>query len=287
MDRRRLCERKARSESAMFIRYGCELSILVERPTPTFCLVDVHPDRRRDIVREKPLRASPGVTLAAVSDAFGNILQRCVLPPGETSLILDGVIEDAGLADVRDAEARTVPVNALPGDIATYLNGSRYCETDKLGALAWATFGHLVPGTEMVQVICDFTHERLAFDYQRARPTRTAAEAYEEKVGVCRDFTHLALTLCRCMNIPVRYVNGYLGDIGVSPDPAPMDFNAWFEAYLDGRWFTFDARHNARRIGRIPIARGRDACDVPMIQTFGPHVLKTFHVVSEELTTEP
>jgi hypothetical protein len=160
MDRRRLCERKARSESAMFIRYGCELSILVERPTPAFCLVDVHPDRRRDIVREKPLRASPGVTFAAVSDAFGNILQRCVLPPGETSLILDGVIEDAGLADVRDAEARTVPVNALPGDIATYLNGSRYCETDKLGSLAWATFGHLVPGTEMVQVICDFTHER-------------------------------------------------------------------------------------------------------------------------------
>jgi transglutaminase-like putative cysteine protease len=271
----------------MFIRYGCDLSILVERPTPTFCLVDVHPDRRPDIVREEPLRASPGVTFAAVADAFGNILQRCVLPAGETSLILRGVIEDAGLAEVRDAEARAVPVDGLPGDVATYLNGSRYCETDKLGAFAWATFGHLVAGTEMVQAICDFAHERLAFDYQRARSTRTAAEAYEEKVGVCRDFTHLALTLCRCMNIPARYVNGYLGDIGVAPDPAPMDFNAWFEAYLDGRWFTFDARHNARRIGRIPIARGRDACDVPMIQTFGPHVLKTFHVVSEELTPEP
>lgn len=139
----------------------------------------------------------------------------------------------------------------------------------------------------MVQAICDFTHDRLAFDYKQARCTRTALEAYEEKVGVCRDFTHLALTLCRCMNIPARYVNGYLGDIGVPPDRAPMDFNAWFEVYLSGGWFAFDARHNARRIGRIPIARGRDACDVPMIQTFGAHVLNTFRVVTEEMPAGP
>lgn len=276
----------------MLIRYGCELSVIVERPTPMFCLVDVHADRRRDIVRENPLRTVPLVPLNTTADAFGNTLKRCVLPPGETSLMLDGVIADEALPDVQDPKARAVPPTELSGDIATYLNGSRYCETDKLGSVAWGLFGHLqpgvgMPGAEVVQAICDFTHQHLAFDYRRARSTRTAVEAYEERIGVCRDFTHLALTFCRCMNIPARYVNGYLGDIGVPPDPAPMDFNAWFEVYLNERWYTFDARHNTRRIGRIPIARGRDACDVPMIQTFGPHTLKTFRVVSEELPPEP
>jgi transglutaminase-like putative cysteine protease len=270
----------------MRIRYGCELSVVVERPTPTFVLVDIHPERRAEILREDALRTNPSLPLVKTSDAFGNILQRCVLPAGETRILLDGVITDTGLPDARDPDARAVPMTDLPGEVAMYLNGSRYCETDKLGSLAWSTFGHLGAGTDMVQAICDFTHERLTFDYKQARPTRTAAEAYEERVGVCRDFTHLAITLCRCMNIPARYVNGYLGDIGVPPDPAPMDFNAWFEVYLDGRWFTFDARHNMRRIGRIPIARGRDACDVPMIHTFGPHILKTFRVVTAEMAPE-
>ena len=136
----------------------------------------------------------------------------------------------------------------------------------------------------MVDAICTFTHDRLKFDYKQARSTRTALEAYEERVGVCRDFTHLAITLCRCMNIPARYVNGYLGDIGVPPDPIPMDFSAWFEVYLGGAWYSFDARHNRRRIGRLPIARGRDACDVPMIHSFGPHILNTFRVVTEEIS---
>jgi len=271
----------------MLICYGCELSVAVERPTPVFCLVDVHPDRRKDIVRETPLRASPALPQKTLHDAFGSVMQRSVLPPGETILLLDGVIADPGLPDAREAAARALPVMELPAEIAVYLNGSRYCETDSLGAIAWGRFGHLAPGTEMVQSICDFTHDRLSFDYKQARSTRTALEAYEEKVGVCRDFTHLAVTLCRCMNIPARYVNGYLGDIGVPPDPAPMDFNAWFEVYLDGAWFTFDARHNTRRIGRIPIARGRDACDVPMLQTFGPHVLKTFRVVTKEVGADP
>ena len=149
-----------------------------------------------------------------------------MLPPGETTLFLDGVIADGGVPDFRDGEARAMAVTELPGDIAIYLNASRYCETDKLGDLAWGTFGHLAPGTRMVQAICDFTHKRLAFDYQQACCTRTAVDAYEERVGVCRDFTHLAVTLCRCMNIPARYVNGYLGDISVPCDPAPMDFNA-------------------------------------------------------------
>jgi transglutaminase-like putative cysteine protease len=267
----------------MFIRYGCEFALFVQGFTPAFFLVDLHPDRRGDIVSEHVFSTVPTLPLRISHDAFGNMVQRCALPPGETTVRLSGCVRDSGLPDTRDAFAAAMPIHELPGDITTYLNGSRYCETDKLGSVAWNMFGHLQPGQGMVQAICDFTHNRLTFDYQQARATRTALEAYEERVGVCRDFTHLAMTLCRCMNIPARYVNGYLGDIGVPPDPAPMDFNAWFEVYLGGRWLTFDARHNQARIGRIIIARGRDACDVPMVQTFGPHVLKSFRVVTEEV----
>lgn len=267
----------------MRIHYGCELTVAVEQPTAATSLVDIHPDRRHDIVTESTAQSSPALAMAVEADAFGNVLRRFTLPAGETTILLDGVIDDPGILDPRDADTVAWPVAQLPTDALMYLSGSRYCETDKLGPLAWQNFGHLTPGTSMVEAICDFTHERLRFDYQQARSTRTAVEALEEQVGVCRDFTHLAIALCRSMNIPARYVNGYLGDIGVPPDPAPMDFNAWFEAYLGGTWYTFDARHNRRRIGRLPIARGRDACDVPMLQTFGPHVLKAFKVTTEEL----
>jgi transglutaminase-like putative cysteine protease len=268
----------------MRIHYGCELILAVDQPTATTCLVDIHPDRRHDIVSEASVQTVPALPIAFETDAFGNSMRRFVLSAGETSVLLDGVINDPGTLDVRDATAIAAPVGQLPTDVLTYLNGSRYCETDKLGPVAWKNFGHLKPGTAMVEAICDFAHARLRFDYQQARSTRTAVEALEERVGVCRDFTHLAIALCRCMNIPARYVNGYLGDIGVPPDPTPMDFNAWFEVYLSGVWYTFDARHNQRSIGRLPIARGRDACDVPMLQTFGPHVLKKFSVTTEELS---
>jgi len=158
----------------MQIRYGCELSVTVERPTSLFCLLDIHPDRRKDIIRETSLRASPPLTLEICHDAFGNVMQRTLLPAGETTLLLDGIIADPGLPDARAAGARALPVTDLPGDVAIYLNGSRYCETDKLGAIAWNNFGHLAAGTEMVQAICDFTHHRLAFNYKQARCTRTA-----------------------------------------------------------------------------------------------------------------
>ena len=172
----------------------------------------------------------------------------------------------------------------LPDDSIGYLLGSRYCETDHLGDIAWQNFGHIEGGWARVQAICDYVHNRLSFGYGYARSTRTAAQAYEERVGVCRDFAHLAIALCRCVNIPARYVNGYLGDIGVPADPAPMDFSAWFEAFIDGKWFTFDARHNIPRTGRIVIARGRDATDVPLLHSFGPHALKLFKVWTYEET---
>ena len=170
----------------------------------------------------------------------------------------------------------------LPHYLLSFLLGSRYCETDRLGQVAWDLFGGVKPGWTRVQAVCDFVHNHLTFGYSHARATRTALEAYEEKKGVCRDFAHLMIALCRCLNIPARYVNGYLGDIGVPKDPAPMDFSAWVEVYLENRWYTFDARHNKPRIGRIVVARGRDATDVPLINTFGPHVLKTFKVWTDE-----
>jgi transglutaminase-like putative cysteine protease len=274
---------RTRERMMMRIRYGCEMGLAVSQPTPAFCLVDIHPERRHDILEEQALHTDPSLPLRAGYDAFGNIMQRCLLPPGETVLHLSGLVRDSGELDQRDTMALAVAPLELPDDVAMFLKGSRYCETDEIGALAWSTFGHLSAGAGMVQAICDFTHDRLVFDYQCAHSTRTALQAYQERTGVCRDFTHLAIALCRAMNIPARYVNGYLGDIGVPPDPAPMDFNAWFEAYLDGKWHTYDARHNQRRIGRIVISRGRDACDVPMLHTFGPHVLKSFRVITEEM----
>jgi transglutaminase-like putative cysteine protease len=267
----------------MRIKYGCELSIVVNAPTPVFCLVDVHPDRRRDIIEEAPLSGPPPLNISDEMDAFGNRLRRFIAPTGETSLKLSGTIADSGQPDARDPSLAVLAVNHLPADVMVYLNGSRYCETDKLAPLAWSAFGHLPRNGALIQAICDYVNKRITFDYQLARNTRTALEAHGEREGVCRDFAHLAIALCRCLNIPARYVNGYLGDIGVPYNPAPMDFNAWFDVYLEGGWHTYDARHNERRIGRLPIARGRDASDVPMLQTFGLHFLKTFEVLTEEV----
>ena len=164
-----------------------------------------------------------------------------------------------------------------------YLLGSRYCETDRLSNTAWSLFGRVPKGWPLANAICDYVHDRIIFDYAHASPTKTAWDVHNERRGVCRDFAHLAVTLCRCMNIPARYCTGYLGDIGVPPDNAPMDFSAWFEVYLGGEWHTVDARHNVPRIGRILVARGRDAADVAISTTFGPNTLSKFRVITEEI----
>jgi transglutaminase-like putative cysteine protease len=245
--------------------------------------MDVHPDRRASIIRETPFSVSQDVPVETFVDAFGNVSRRVTALPGALTMRLDGVARDSGKPDPVDWAAQAIPPASLPANVLPYLLGSRYCETDLLAGLAWSNFGAIEGGWAKVQAICDFVNRSLVFSYPQARATRTASEAYREATGVCRDFTHLAVTLCRCLNIPARYCNGYLGDIGVDPDPAPMDFNAWFEAYIGGRWYTFDARHNQPRIGRILIARGRDAADVAMITSFGPHLLKRFTVVTEEV----
>jgi transglutaminase-like putative cysteine protease len=267
----------------MHINYGFEISFTVPKETPVICQLDVHPDRRGDIRSESPLATSPGVHTSTYIDSFGNRCRRLTAPPGTTTLRLDGVIADSGLPDPVAPGAQEVPADRLPPDTLVYVLGSRYCETDRLSQVAWDMFGGIAPGWTRVQAICDFVHNHITFGYKHARPTRTALEAYNERVGVCRDFAHLMIAFCRCLNIPARYVNGYLGDIGVPRDPAPMDFSAWTEIYLDGRWYAFDARHNKPRIGRIVVARGRDATDVALINTFGPHTLGTFKIWTDEV----
>jgi len=268
----------------MLIRYGYKIAFSCPRPTPVVARLSVHPERNADVIYEIPFSTTPMVPSQLFTDEFGNRTRRFEAPAGTMTLRADGIISDSGLADAKDTNACEVPIMALPGEVMPFLLGSRYCETDLLSAIAWQMFAGLPPGWARVQAICDFVHAHLAFSYPAARSTRTAFEAYQERIGVCRDFTHLAITLCRCMNIPARYVNGYLGDIGIPADPAPMDFSAWFDVYLGDRWHTFDARHNKPRTGRIVISRGRDAMDVPMIHSFGPHVLQSFHVTTVEVT---
>jgi transglutaminase-like putative cysteine protease len=267
----------------MLINYGYEISLKVTRATPLICTLDIHPERRSDIRVEAPFRSTPAVQTKIYLDGFFNRCRRLLAPAGEITLWHDGTVYDDGAPDPVVPTAREIPVEFLPHDTVVFLLGSRYCETDRLSQIAWDYFGALPPGWARVQAICDFVHDHITFGYEHARSTRTALEAFEERVGVCRDFAHLMIAFCRCLNIPARYVNGYLGDIGVPADPAPMDFSAWAEVYLDGRWYAFDARHNRPRIGRIVVARGRDATDVPLINSFGFHELKSFKVWTDEV----
>jgi transglutaminase-like putative cysteine protease len=267
----------------MNIEYGYDITVKTDRATPFHVLLDVHPDRRGDIVREGSFELTPPVLATLVCDAFGNRLRRFTARPGETTLSHRGVIRDSGQPDIAAPGARVLDVALLPAETLHFLQGSRYCETDRISAFAWKQFGAMPRDYSLIQAICDFSHRRIAFNYADARATRTAMESLEERKGVCRDYAHLAIALCRALNIPARYVNGYLGDIGVPADPAPMDFSAWLEVYLEGGWYTFDARHNQRRIGRIVIARGRDAADVPMLHSFGLHQLMQFNVVARQI----
>jgi transglutaminase-like putative cysteine protease len=270
----------------MLIRYGYEISITCPQPTPLVCLLAVHEERKADIRVPETVFTVPDTATTTYLDLFGNRCRRLVAPAGDLTLWGDATIEDDGKLDPVIPNAREMPVAELPDACLVYLMGSRYCETDKLSQVAWDTFGNIAPGWGRVQAICDFVNRHIRFDYLQARATRTAFEAFNEGVGVCRDFAHLALTFCRCLNIPARYINGHLGDIGV-PVVDPMDFSAWIEVFLDGQWRTFDPRNNVPRIGRIVIARGRDAADIPLINSFGPHVLKSFRVWTYEVTSLP
>jgi transglutaminase-like putative cysteine protease len=267
----------------MLIRYGYELTFNCPQPTLMVCLLDAHRERSQELRYEIPPTTVPAILTRSYFDTFGNTVRRFIAPPGDLTITSDAIVEDSGLPDPIELDANEIPVEQLPDETLVFLLGSRYCETDRLADIAWHHFGSSPRGWRRVQAICDFVSDHLTFGYELARATRTAFEAYQERIGVCRDFAHLAVAFCRCMNIPARYANGFLGDIGVPSDPAPMDYNAWFEVFLDGRWFIFDARHNTPRIGRITVARGRDATDIPLVTSFGRHELKTFRVWTDEV----
>jgi len=247
-------------------------------------LLNIHHSRVADIVIPDHVTTEPAVPVQSYRDTFGNWCSRIVAPSGRIRIASTAVVNDSGAPDPVVGWANQHAVQDLPDDALMFLLGSRYCETDLLSETAWQLFGHAPLGWARVQAICDFVHNHLTFDYATARPTRTAWEAFQEKRGVCRDFAHLAVALCRCMNIPARYCTGYLSDIGIPPPYSEMDFAGWFEAYLGGAWHTFDPRNNVPRQGRILIGRGRDAVDVPISNTFGPNILAGFKVWTDEIT---
>jgi transglutaminase-like putative cysteine protease len=267
----------------MLIQVGCELIFNCFQETPMILMVNVHYSRASDIVTPDLLTVEPATPVTAYRDRFGNWCSRIVAPPGRVRLRSNGIVRDSGRPDAVPTFARQVALQDLPEETLLFLLGSRYCETDLLSDLAWSLFGNTTPGGSRVQAICDFVHDHISFNYQNARSTRTAWEAYNERTGVCRDFTHLAIAFCRAMNIPACYCTGYLGDMGQPPPYSVMDFAAWMEVYLEGGWQTFDPRNNVPRIGRVLIARGRDAADVAISTTFGPSALEGFQVWTDEI----
>lgn len=266
----------------MILRLGCNVEFEIPAPVAMVALLSVHPSRVADLRAPDELRVSPAAPLDHFIDSFGNRCTRFVAQPGALRLSNSTLIHDAGIPDQVNTAAREIPPQELPYDALRYLYNSRYCEVDRFSTIALELFGSTPPGWSRVQAVCDWVHTKVSFGYQYARPTKSALDVFTERFGVCRDFQHLAVTMCRALNIPAGYATGYLGDIGVPESPDPMDFSAWFEAYLEDRWWTFDARHNHPRIGRVLMATGRDASDVAITTSFGVANLKQFTVVTEQ-----
>ena len=267
----------------MEIKVGFEIAHSAVQPTPMVIMLSIHPSRRADIIGTETIVADPNVPIGFYQDSFGNICGRLVAPAGGVTLRGSALVRDSGLPDVVVPTAQQIPIDQLPDDMLLYLMASRDCETDKLTDVAWSLLGNTRPSWERVAAICTYVHNHVTFGYEHANYMKSAHDVYEQGAGVCRDFAHLALTFCRCMGIPARYCTGYMGDIGIPYDPAPMDFSGWFEVYLSGRWYTFDARHNKPRIGRILMATGRDAADVALTTSFGRMDLVKFLVISDEV----
>jgi transglutaminase-like putative cysteine protease len=267
----------------MLIRIGYDIQFNLPAAAAMVTLLHVHPSRDKDLIEPDTLHIEPQVDATEYIDGFGNRCTRFVAPPGLLRLHNSTLIRDSGLLDQINIYAREVPVGDVPTEFLCYLLSSRYCEVDRFSNIAYELFGHVSPGWSRVQAICSWVHSKVTFSYPHARPTKSALDVYTERIGVCRDFQHLAITFCRAMNIPARYATGYLGDIAW-PVSGPMDFSAWFEVYLEDRWWTFDARHATSRIGRVLMAVGRDASDVAITTSFGRADLSHFTVITDEVT---
>lgn len=266
----------------MQLRLGYEISYECPQPTPMLLMLNIHYTRAADIVVPDHIITTPTVPVTAYRDMYGNWCSRLVAPAGVITFTTDAIVNTTGQPDPVVGDARQHAVQDLPEETLQFLLGSRYCETDLMSATAWSLFGNASTGWWRVQAICDYVHRHISFGYEHAHPTKTAQNVFNSRRGVCRDFTHLAVTFCRCMNIPARYCTGYLSDIGETGPFSPMDFAAWFEVYLGGRWHMFDVRNNKPRIGRVLIAQGRDAADVAISNTFGLNTLKSFKVWTDE-----
>jgi transglutaminase-like putative cysteine protease len=267
------------STVTMYIKVDFEIVFTFPEPTQVVLMLRLHPSRDHLVRRQERLEVDPPVAISDYLDTYGNRCGRVFVPAGQVIFRNEAVVEDDGQPDLQEWGAYQHRVQELPDNAILFLLPSRYCEVDsELEEFAWATFGQKPAGWPLVQAVCEYVHHHLRFDYLQARANRTALDAFRERVGVCRDYAHLAITLCRCLSVPARYCTGFLGDIGVTPDPAPMDFSAWFEVYLGGRWHAFDARHNTPRIGRVLMARGRDAADVALTTAFGVNRLDSFQV---------
>ncbi len=269
------------------LQVGYELDYEFPQPTPVVLMLNVHFSRVSDLAMPDGISLRPSVPLSGYRDGFGNWCSRFLAPAGRMVISSDFVIRDDGLPDPSAPEAKQVPVEELPEETLVFLLASRFCDSDRLLDLAWKLFGETEPGWARVQAVCDFVHQHLTFGYEHARVTKSASEAYEERCGVCRDFAHLAVAFCRALNIPARYCAGFISNVGM-PEPHQLgDFAAWLEVYLDGEWHTFDPRNNVPRIGRVLLARGRDAADIAMTTTFGPHTLQFFRVWADEIVEGP
>ena len=269
----------------MLIRVGCEVAFTFPRPAAVVLMLYLHPSRAPTIRKPERLESEPWLAVSEYTDSYGNHCGRVVVPAGSVLFRNSAIVDDCGLPDLQVPNAPQQDVQDLPYETLLFLLASRYCEVDsELKDLAWTLFGRFQPGWPRVLAICKFVQQHIRFDYQQARVDRTALEAYRERTGVCRDYMHLAITFCRTLNIPARYCTGYLGDIGVPVAPYPMDVSAWFEAYLGGQWYAFDARNNTPRIGRVLMARGRDAADVALTTIFGVNQLQSFKVWTDEVT---
>ncbi len=267
----------------MKFQVGYELQYEFPQPTPVIMMLNMHFTRVSDLATPDHISVTPSVPISGYRDSYGNWCSRFLAPAGSVLISTDCIVRDSGQPDPVVPDARQVPVEELPEEAVVFLLASRFCDSDKLLDLAWSLFKDSEPGWARVQAVCDFTHRHITFGYEHARVTRSASEAYEDKRGVCRDFAHLAVAFCRALNIPARYCTGYLSEVGMPLPHAPGDFAAWFEAYLDGSWHTFDPRNNVPRVGRILLARGRDAADVAITTTFGPNTLRSFRVWTDEI----
>jgi transglutaminase-like putative cysteine protease len=270
----------------MEIKVGFEITYQAAQPTPMVMMLSIHPSRRADIIGRETIVTEPDVRIGYYRDSFDNICGRLVAPAGGITLRGSALVHDSGMPDKVMPSAQQTPIENLPDELLLYLMPSRYCETDKLTDIAWSLFGNIRGGWDRVAAITAFVHQRVTFGYQHAHAMKSAFDVYEQKSGVCRDFAHLAVALCRCLNIPARYCSGYLGDIGIPPVDVAMDFHAWFEVYLGGEWHAYDARHRVPRIGRILMAAGRDAADVALTTAFGPALLTRFAVHTDEVVDE-